>query len=411
MHKHSVFFMVFLIVFLLCVPVSAAELTVDPGVSFCFSSADFIQEETEDGIFLTAVPKQSVAVVYYNGRALHAGDALPADALNDLTLETRCMSKQSTAIEYCTAADGTVSDTKALNLSILPKKNDPPEAKDCELETYRNITVSGQLNGTDPENDVLTYQITTEPKRGSVTLSDDGSFVYTPNENKVGKDKFTFTVTDSAGQTSEPAEVRIEILKPADKRVYADMSGDPDAFTAMWLKESGLFEGSTVAGNLCFEPDAVISRGDFLVMTMGLVQADADQTNMVSGFADEAATPVWMQPYIVSALRNGMISGTEYETGLEFRPEAALTSAEAAVMLQNTLQLPLNSSTPVGAFESDSMMPDWAADSVAALASAGIELDVLGNAEPMTRRDAARVLYQVAKLLENDVLPTFYWIS
>lgn len=396
---------------MIVIPVHAEEIQVDAAEEFCLSADDFTAQESDTGIFLTDVPSGSIAAITCNGRTLRAGDALTLEMLNQLVLDSRSTTQQTASIQYYTIADHNVSGSKTLKFSILPKKNEPPEAEDDELETYRNIPIHGVLEAEDPEQGTLTYQLVTEPKRGTVELQEDGSFTYTPNENKVGKDKFTFTVTDDAGQVSEPAEISIEILKPSDKQTYADMSEDPDAFTAMWMKEQGLFTGCSVGGNLCFEPDAPVSRGEFLVMAMKVVDAGASDGVLQTGFADEAATPLWMQPYIVSALGNGMISGVEHENGLEFRPADQLTHAEAAVMLQNILQLPNNDLQTVGAFEESSTIPAWAAQSAAALSSAGIELEMTSGEETMTRRTAAQVLYQVQCLLDQETLPTFYWVE
>ena len=62
-----------------------------------------------------------------------------------------------------------------------------------------------------------------------MTLAEDGSakFVYTPYENKTGKDSFTYVAIDSAGNTSSEAKVTIQINKPDTKVTYADMEGDP----------------------------------------------------------------------------------------------------------------------------------------------------------------------------------------
>ena len=40
----------------------------------------------------------------------------------------------------------------------------------------------------DPEGDLLTYHVVKKPARGAVTVQEDGTFVYTPYENKTGKD-------------------------------------------------------------------------------------------------------------------------------------------------------------------------------------------------------------------------------
>ena len=312
-------------------------------------------------------------------------------------------------IGYCTLSDGVLSGVQELTLSILPKEDQPPTAEDGSLETYKNIAGSGTLSAADPEGKPLTYNLVKEPKRGSVELHEDGTFTYTPDKNKVGKDSFTYTVTDSGGNTSQEAKISIEIRKPTDKATYADMDGDPDAFYAMWLKEAGLFTGATVGGNLCFEPEKTVSRGEFLVMVMKLVDAQADETGLTSGFSDEAATPVWLQPYIVSALGSGMISGVSSEDGVVFRPEAALSRAEAAVMLQNVLQLPAPTAKTVFSQTDADAVPAWAADATAALSAAGISLGDTAQADAITRREVGKLLYEVSNLIAGETLETFYW--
>lgn len=389
-------------------PADAQVRTVDPTAQFCFSQDDFTSAAA-DGIFLTSVPQETLATVRYGSRVLKAGDALPTEALGDLTLEAKCVTAQEVTIGYCTLSDGVLSGVQELKLSILPKEDQPPTAEDGSLETYKNIAGSGTLSAADPEGKPLTYNLVKEPKRGSVELHEDGTFTYTPDKNKVGKDSFTYTVTDSGGNTSEEAKISIEIRKPTDKATYADMDGDPDAFYAMWLKEAGLFTGATVGGNLCFEPEKTVSRGEFLVMVMKLVDAQADETGLTSGFSDEAATPVWLQPYIVSALGSGMISGVSSEDGVVFRPEAALSRAEAAVMLQNVLQLPAPTAKTVFSETDAAAVPAWAADATAALSAAGISLGDTAQADAITRREVAKLLYEVSNLIAGETLETFYW--
>ena len=56
-------------------------------------------------------------------------------------------------------------------------------------------------------------------------MPEDGSseFVYTPYENKTGKDSFTYVAVDAVGNSSDPATVKIKIEKPNTKVTYADM--------------------------------------------------------------------------------------------------------------------------------------------------------------------------------------------
>lgn len=408
--KHTVFFMA-LTAALLTATVQAEEITVDPTTQFTFSAADFTNAEQDEGIFLISVPNPKIADLCLGDRTLQAGDALTRDALDQISLHTECVTKQDIAIEYCTVANGSVSEKKALQLSILPKKNEPPIAEASALETYKNIANTGELRAHDPENGILTFTLVEAPKRGSVELHEDGSFTYTPEKNKVGKDSFTFIATDDAGNESEAAKVTIQIKKPTDKATYADMAGDSDAYCAVWMKEAGLFSGSTIGGNLCFGPDETVSRGEFLVMVMKLVEADADEIRTTSGFADEKSTPEWLQPYLTAALRNGMISGISANEGVVFQSNADMTKSEAAVMLQNILQLPTTETQAVFSPEKDPAIPVWAAEAAAALSESGYELNITSSQDPLTRLDAAKLLHHVKNLLDTKAVATFYWVQ
>ena len=41
------------------------------------------------------------------------------------------------------------------------------------------------------------------PENGKVTVDEDGNWIYTPNKDFVGKDRFTITVADKAGYEDE----------------------------------------------------------------------------------------------------------------------------------------------------------------------------------------------------------------
>lgn len=407
-HKHTVRILMWTaLVCLMVSPVFAGELTIVPGVEHCFSAEDFSSLPDDDGVFITAVPDEQIASVFCGDRMIRAGDALPLEAMNRLTLEAHSVLPHDTSIEYYTLSNGHITAAKELRMSILPQKNEPPEADADSFETYKNIAANGKLKASDPEGEPLTFQLDKEPKRGTVEINSDGSFTYTPYENKVGKDSFTFTATDRSGNVSEPAKISVEIRKPTDQNVYADMNGDPDAFAAMWMKEEGLFTGASIGGNLCFSPDTAVTRGEFLVMAMKLVDAQASADAASTGFADEAQTPVWMRSYISTALLNGMISGTVEEDRLVFHPTDAMTRAEAAVMLQNILDLPVSDSRSV--FNSqDDAVPTWARSAAAALSEAGITVSV--SEDPLTRRDVANLLLQIQKLLDEKTTSTFYWV-
>ena len=377
----------------------ALELRVSSLDGLALSAEVFSENEAFEGVYVASVPSQLDAEVSLGARTLRAGDVLDRSMLSQLLVLPAENRDASCELVYCPIEGGEVQPSRALELSILTGKNEAPVCRDVKFETYKNIANTGVLSASDPEGDTLTYQLVKEPKRGTVDIASDGSFTYTPAQNKVGKDVFTYTATDSAGNVSNVANVTVKIVKPTDKAMYQDLAGDTLAYTAMWLKDRGVYTGKRIAGNLCFEPEGTLTRGEFLVMAMKLLGAEPESARLTSGFADESKTPAWMRPYIVSAFKSGMVSGVTSPDGMVFRPSSNLTRAEAAVMLQNILDLPQSQEAAV--FSEDCAVPVWAQASVSALESAGISIPVTTSAENLTRREAAELLYECWTLCQN----------
>ncbi len=376
---------------LLSLPVLAADGETLYHSEYCFSEADFEPDTFSNlsGIFVTQVPDSAVAAVKLGNRLIRPGDVLPFEVLSQLRLTPACTQSCNAVLEYQPICGSMLGNSTQLTIRIQSGKNETPKAADLELETYKNIPNNGKLTATDPEEAELTFQLVDKPKRGSVQLNADGTYVYTPDKNKVGEDSFTFTATDDAGNVSKPATVRIRILKPTDSMTFADLDS-ADQFEAIWSCQAGLTSGRSIGGTLCYCPDEPVSRTEFLIMAMTLCDIPVDEGLIVSGFADAEAVPAWQQSYLASAMRRGMVRGEATESGLYFRPNDAITAQEAAVLLQNMLELP----TPVSAVQSE--LPAWASGAVQALSNAGITLEAPDA--PLSRFAAAELLYQVSKL-------------
>lgn len=234
-----------------------------------------------------------------------------------------------------------------------------PIAENLEIETYRGVSVDGQLRATDPQGDALTFQITTPPVKGEIKLHDDGSFVYCPDSSRRGKDYFGYTATDTQGNVSQEATVIITLRKPKTAVTYADLDGSPYHYDALRLCEEGVFTGAMVGGDYVFSPDIMISRGEFLAMCMTISDKEILSAVTSTGYSDDQDIPQWQKPYIATARMHGSI-GTVSETGsTDFEATAPITCAEAAVMLDGIFGL-----SGVSAASLHSSTPDWAAQAV-----------------------------------------------
>ena len=362
----------------LAVPALGAE--VDCDAAYCFSAGDFANgEEPLTGICITGLPLSSTGTVMLGSRVLRCGDILTAGQVEQMTFQPLLTREDKAAeVTYLPIFEDRVEPAAVMTLSIRGKENKAPVAQDSAVETYKNVSNDGKLLASDPEEQSLTYTLVRQPRRGSVELREDGTFTYTPKKNKVGVDSFTFTAADPAGNVSREATVTVQILKPVDAMLYRDTAAADCRFAAEWLRSTGLFAGEQVGGELRFQPEKTVSRGEFLSMLVNLLEIPVE----------EADAPDWVQPYLDAAVRSGLVSGWNAES---FAMNEAVTGAEAAVALQNALDLPAGHEEMT--YGED--VPSWAATSLAVMAANGVELEA--NA-PMTRGQMAQVLYQVSRM-------------
>lgn len=350
---------------LLCVAslgISVRAAEVDCDSVYCFSPEDF--GDTLTGICITDLPDSSAGTILLGRRVLQPGDILTADQVSQMTFSPlRTESDSAAAVGYLPIYRDHVAPAAAMTIGIRGKEDQPPVAEDSAAETYKNLETTGKLKVSDPEGMALTFTVTRQPRRGTVAIQEDGSFTYTPKKNKVGVDSFVYTATDPAGKVSREATVTVTILKPTDAIQYTDTLGRECRFAAEWMRHTGIFVGEQLAENPCFAPDREVTRGEFVTMLVKTLDIPTDEELAVTGYTDE--TPLWLQPYLAAAIRSGLTAGlSDQET---FGANLPITRADAQIMLNNVL------------------------DNGFAEAADG----------PLTRADAAQMLYQAARLAEN----------
>ena len=378
---------------------TALAAEVDCDATYCFTPADFSDDEGLQGICITQLPDASAGTVMLEHRVIRSGDILSAQQIAQLTFSPlRTEQDQDAVVTYLPIYSNRVDRPATMTISIRGKEDKAPVAEDFAIETYKNLPNQGKLKVSDPEGESLTYTIMRQPRRGEVQLGEDGSFTYTPKKNKVGVDSFTYTATDPAGKVSREATVTVQILKPTDAKQYTDTVGQPCRFAAEWMRNTGLFVGEKIGGQECFHPEKAVSRGEFLAMVIKTLDIPLEEVSYDTLPED---TPVWLKPYLAAAMRSGLTAGwPETESG-SFLADQPITGAEAAVMLQNVLDLTISQQTleaeQVSADDTGDI-PAWAAVSITAMADNGIALNA---AAPLTRGEVAQILYQVSDLAVN----------
>ena len=102
--------------------------------------------------------------------------------------------------------NGVVGNTATVNINIPTQI---PSASSFSVSTGMDLPVVANLSATDPNNLPLTYSISNNPTQGSVSESNE-VFTYTPNDDFIGSDSFTYTASNGT-YTSSNATVSITV--------------------------------------------------------------------------------------------------------------------------------------------------------------------------------------------------------
>lgn len=108
------------------------------------------------------------------------------------------------------ANDGTTDSAEAtITITVGTTGNTPPVATSESVNTPINTELAGTLHATDADGDTLTFAAgDTQPTHGTVLISSNGNFTYTPDNGFSGTDSFSFVANDG---TIDSAEATITI--------------------------------------------------------------------------------------------------------------------------------------------------------------------------------------------------------
>jgi large repetitive protein len=148
------------------------------------------------------------------------------------------------------ASDG-IADSNVATVSITVNSvNDAPVAFDDSYNTDQNtpltITAAQSVlsNDTDIENDSLTAVLISGVAHGTLTLNANGSFTYTPTNNYVGPDSFTYRANDGAA-LSNIAVVSMTIIAANAPPVAVNDSYSTNEDTPLIVSAPGLLSNDT----------------------------------------------------------------------------------------------------------------------------------------------------------------------
>ena len=126
--------------------------------------------------------------------------------------------------QVCNSAPYSKCDTAMVHFTILPV-NDLPMAVNDTFQVNEDEVLNGLVlaNDSEPEGQPLQATISQSPLNGNVTLSGNGTFVYTPNPDFYGNDLFEYEACDDQNPAGcSTAKVNIIVHPVNDPPVAID---------------------------------------------------------------------------------------------------------------------------------------------------------------------------------------------
>ena len=212
------------------VPKASAE-----GETVPFTPADFTAAYTDadsnplQTVKITSLPPVAQGTLFLDGVAVAVGDEVPLADTDKLTF-VPAVGFTGTATFGWNGFDGTAyaPDESTVTHTINAAPKVAPESLSVTTGTTYFGTLAEQV--TDAEGHTLTFNTTpvTDVAHGTLTLNDDGSFIYVPEIGYTGEDSFTYTVCDDGSPsacTTGTATLTVGTTDAPD----SDNDGIPDA--------------------------------------------------------------------------------------------------------------------------------------------------------------------------------------
>ncbi len=92
-------------------------------------------------------------------------------------------------------SDGKTTTNAEFTL-VVSSENDKPVVTDVETYTRAGQAITFAIPATDADDDKLTIEVATQPKKGSLVVNQDNTLTYTPEQNAQGVDQITLNTSD-----------------------------------------------------------------------------------------------------------------------------------------------------------------------------------------------------------------------
>jgi len=376
------------------------------GKKIVFSDLDFKKGlciSDFEKIEITAVPETNEGTLMLAGRRVNVGTVIKRKNIGALVFIPA-----SAELEECKFSFKTedFADGAEVNfiLKFTNKVNYAPKTDNvtsCDISTQREIGVFGKMSATDTEGDKLEYVVIRYPEVGLLKVLDanSGEFLYTPPDEYVGKDTFTYVAKDTYGNYSKPKEVSVSITERACEAVYADMINHAEYNAAVALTAMGVVDGRLIGDGVYFMPEDTVSVAEFVTMAMKCAGIKPNTALTETYFDDNDEIAPQLVSYVATAAKLGIVQGSFVDGELLLSPNSPITAYEAAMIMAAITDATV---TDVSFDFGDNPIPVWSKAAISEMCSLGIFDTSYATSDAtrsLTKSECVGCLYRMMKSL------------
>ncbi len=246
------------------------------GKKLTFSDADFksaLCTADFESITVTKIPSSTEGTLLLDARRVGEGKVIKRKNIGALSFIPASDSVSECSFSFTVQGAGSGEEIKCV-MKFIEKINYAPKTDGSEaaavLKTQENISLYGNMYGSDPEGDKLLYMVIAYPEKGVLEIVDkeSGRYCYTPEADYTGTDKFTYVVRDEYGNYSYPMTVSISVNERMCDTVYNDMTDRSEYNAAVAMTAMNIMDGRLIGDGKYFMPEDTVSRAEFVAMAM-----------------------------------------------------------------------------------------------------------------------------------------------
>lgn len=290
------------------------------------------------------------------------------------------------------------------------------------VETKKNIPIYDKLRFI-CELESPQFTVTIEPQKGKVEITQEtGEFIYTPFQDEVGEDTFSFRIT-AGGEESNISSCTITITDEEPETppssspeplgfVYEDMQNHWGNYSAVKMVERDILKGERVGSKYYFYPDTTMKRIDVINYLLSALGADMNDVNVNEThiFEDSASLPEYINKIAYVAHKLGIIDGEQRDDKVYLNPYANINRVEIITMVDRATSSKTMSDVSLEDYVDAAAIPDWAAQHVKNLLGYGIiqgfDDKTIQPFATLTKAQTVEMLYQMIKYNESAGVET-----